>query len=237
SYIPARTFSFALLNVVADRAGAAAPTKPLTELIEAATLPASLERILSTLARSAGNDIEKFQQSLNAWFDDAMERVSGAYRRRTQLILFVISLFVTAYANANSIEITRRLSRDASARAALVAAAEAYAAQPADSVPATTGSPTERVDSVVARLEGMGLPIGWDAVPASVREAGPWAVIRHRAAGLTFGQLIGLLLTTFAVSLGAPFWFDVLNRIVNIRSAGRAPEEKPKPPEKLPPAR
>jgi hypothetical protein len=37
-----------------------------------------------------------------------------------------------------------------------------------------------------------------------------------------------LTLTAFAVSLGAPFWFDLLNRFMNIRSAGKSPDEKPK---------
>jgi hypothetical protein len=60
----------------------------------------------------------------------------------------------------------------------------------------------------------------------------PWGFTRGGRS-----DLIGLLLTTFAVSLGAPFWFDLLNRFVNIRSAGKAPEEKPKSPEALPPPR
>jgi hypothetical protein len=46
--------------------------------------------------------------------------------------------------------------------------------------------------------------------------------------GAIFSKLIGVLLTMFALSLGAPFWFDLLNKIVNLRAAGRAPETKPK---------
>ncbi|MBX2921740.1 MAG: hypothetical protein KF746_06090 [Chitinophagaceae bacterium] len=38
--------------------------------------------------------------------------------------------------------------------------------------------------------------------------------------------LIGFLITAFAVSFGAPFWFDLLNKVVNIRSAGKNPNEK-----------
>jgi len=33
-------------------------------------------------------------------------------------------------------------------------------------------------------------------------------------------------LTTIAISLGAPFWFDVLKRLISIRGAGTAPKEK-----------
>ena len=32
----------------------------------------------------------------------------------------------------------------------------------------------------------------------------------------------GLLLTTLALSLGAPFWFDLLQKVANIRSAAKS---------------
>jgi hypothetical protein len=46
--------------------------------------------------------------------------------------------------------------------------------------------------------------------------------------------MLGWILTILAVSLGAPFWFDMLNRVVAIRSAGKAPEEAPKKPKEVP---
>ena len=44
-------------------------------------------------------------------------------------------------------------------------------------------------------------------------------------------KIFGLLMTGFAISLGAPFWFDMLNKVISIRSAGRSPAERPKSPE------
>ena len=45
-------------------------------------------------------------------------------------------------------------------------------------------------------------------------------------------RIIGWLLTLLAISLGARFWFDILNKIVNIRFAGKSPVEGSKGPEK-----
>jgi hypothetical protein len=45
-------------------------------------------------------------------------------------------------------------------------------------------------------------------------------------------HLVGWILSAIAVSLGAPFWFDTLNRFMNIRSSGKSPAEKPKGAEK-----
>jgi len=65
-------------------------------------------------------------------------------------------------------------------------------------------------------------PLGWKSRPSN---AGDW-----------WNKLAGLALTAFAVSLGAPFWFDLLNRFMNIRAGGKSPEEKAKPPDATKPA-
>ena len=36
-------------------------------------------------------------------------------------------------------------------------------------------------------------------------------------------NILGFLLTAFAISLGAPFWSDMLQNIANLRSAGPKP--------------
>ena len=39
-------------------------------------------------------------------------------------------------------------------------------------------------------------------------------------------HLAGWILTAIAASLGAPFWFDTLNKFMNVRAAGTSPTEK-----------
>ena len=65
----------------------------------------------------------------------------------------------------------------------------------------------------------------------SIAVIGLFAIVKHdrslRAETRHFGgailRLETTLLTAFAVSQGAPFWFDTLNRLVNIRSTGDPP--------------
>jgi len=40
-------------------------------------------------------------------------------------------------------------------------------------------------------------------------------------------KIVGLLATTFAISLGAPFWFDVLNKFIAFRASGPPPQPSP----------
>ena len=37
-------------------------------------------------------------------------------------------------------------------------------------------------------------------------------------------KVIGLLFTVGALTLGAPFWFDLLSKFVSLRSAGKVPD-------------
>jgi hypothetical protein len=41
-------------------------------------------------------------------------------------------------------------------------------------------------------------------------------------------SLPGWLVTAMAASLGAPFWFDILNKLVNLRVGGKPPEQSKK---------
>ena len=72
---------------------------------------------------------------------------------------------------------------------------------------------------VVEAISTASLPIGWSELP-------------RRDQWLTMA--LGWLITAFAVSLGAPFRFDLLNRFVNVRASGKTPEEAPKSPREVP---
>ena len=67
------------------------------------------------------------------------------------------------------------------------------------------------------------------AAPAPATAGGIWhRVVRNPSRWYwiaLFPMLCGWCLTTLAASLGAPFWFDMLQRVMNLRANGRAPEE------------
>jgi hypothetical protein len=65
--------------------------------------------------------------------------------------------------------------------------------------------------------------LGWHETPKN-DSASFWSIWPAR--------LLGWMLTILAISLGAPFWFDMLNKLVNIRSAGKSPDEAAKTPKK-----
>jgi hypothetical protein len=218
SYIPAANFAAALLDVVAE-ARASASRLTLQDVRGAlanvqGTNP-HVERALTTALAGAA-DVQQVQANLEAWFDSAMDRVAGWYKRRTQAILFGLGLALAIAMNVNTIHLVNYLSRNDAARAALVSRAQAAATDSAIR--------SARFDTAYARLDSLGLPIGWgkDGVPGlrapdSIGDAWP-------AVGM---PLLGWLLTGFAITLGAPFWFDVLNKIMVIRATVKPRAEAP----------
>jgi hypothetical protein len=73
---------------------------------------------------------------------------------------------------------------------------------------------SEAITEAKALLKSSGLQFGWkeETMP---EKPGEWCA-----------KFVGLVVSTFAISLGAPFWFDLLQRFMRVRSAGISPREK-----------
>ena len=89
------------------------------------------------------------------------------------------------------------------------------------------------VSKQVNEVQGFGWPLGWDfgdnrTIPVTPFEW--WTCPNWRSVGAWVIKVLGWLLTAAAVSLGAPFWFDVLNRFIVIRSTVKPTEKSPNEP-------
>jgi len=194
---------------------------------------------LLSMIDAAASDVDVLKAHVEDWYNSAMDRVSGHYKYRTQLMLFVIGLVLAVGLNADTINIVQQLSRSPALRETVVAAATETAkntdkaTKPAEGATGSAGSEAvegeiKKVAGQVSDLKGLGIPLGWPAP-----KAGPnsWLVRVWEQAQPEFerpGIYLGWLLTAIAVSLGAPFWFDMLNKIMIVRSTVK-PGEKSKP--------
>jgi hypothetical protein len=226
SYISPRTFASALMDTLAPPAprrregdgpaeGAAElDSKDLLKRLETSIsdldIPDNVKYTLLTLVKDARGDIDGFRTRLEAWFDDAMARVSGWYKRQAQIILLVLATIVTVALNANTLVMGDRLYKDPAVRDAVVQRATSQNEQPATSQELKQAA--DNVDS----LAKLGVPLGW----AQDSPDDP----RHFSFASVEGALHALggwILTIVALSLGAPFWFDTLSRLSRLRSSGK----------------
>jgi len=237
SYIPAATFALAFLDGIAPcKLGSATIMEEIKTAVNGLPDDSELKRVLRVLLQQAGNDFSKFSIGIETWFNESMERVSGWYKRKSQLIILFLAILVTGLTNADTIQIVKNLSSDSVIRTAVAAQAQQWVkdhpqvasghtigsatpgntvssvgaeggTSPPQALRATSPSPKETMTNSLSELQQLGIQLGWHTMP----EKKEWAT-----------KVIGLLLTVFAVSLGAPFWFDLLNRISRIRSTGAA---------------
>ena len=238
TYIPARSFARALMDIAARgpvAAGLTAGTDMTTpangQVLSMAQIRANalkiqnaaVRRVLITAIDTAQGDFDRACAHIEHWYDSAMDRVSGWYKRSTQWALFWIALFVAIILNVNTITISDYLYRHDAERAAIVSTIDKTAGLPqADST---------RYAAAKSELEKMRLPMGWSAgwgAPRTREERGIKEPLRLD--NLSYWEdvgapVLGWLLTAFAAMLGAPFWFDVLNQIMVIRSTVK-PHEK-----------
>lgn len=200
---------------------------------------------VNAILSQAGGDYDKFLASIENWYDDHMDRVTGWYKRASQRILMVIGLVIAVFFNVDSIRLYSGLSCNSALRGAVaIAAAKAApgnAARPSPSPgssPAASPQPQSQPDGTY--ITGMlnAVPIGWnrwqfyydDKANRWVYPDDPIACQPAAASPLPdppvylISKLLGLIVTVVALSLGAPFWFDTLSRLTNVRAAGNKPD-------------
>jgi hypothetical protein len=221
----------------------------VSELRETAELiqPPQLRKAVLALLDDAGNDLNKFRTGLEGWFDGTMDRVSGWYKRRSQGTLFWLGLATAIALNIDAITIAHRLSQDRTLREMAVKQAERLTAP----VPPTEGGgpvtipaalQAAKIDDLRKQLGNVGYPTGWVALPLNSDAWWPSAIwpapqacerkekgdCHYRMSiGMWLLALVGWLITALAIMLGAPFWFDILNKFMVIRSTVK-PTEKSK---------
>jgi len=296
SYIPAPVFATTLIDLVVEESRFASPPLASPPLgYDMDTLHAAIKefseqpgneqagRALLALAYISENNLDTFQNNVEDWYNSAMDRVSGWYKRRTQVVLFVLGIVVAALINADTLVIGYSLANDDELRNSLVAAAQTYIENPpenaltgltdvensnvensdvengnvensdadtggepssdaADTEPANDSSVADPLNEV-KEINTLGLPLGWNrlgcdaqrAVAESEEQSEPESIQWRDLVGDRCKDsvpewglvVVGWLLTAVAISFGAPFWFDLLNKFLVVRSTVKPREKSP----------
>ncbi|MCB9135100.1 MAG: hypothetical protein H6636_06715 [Anaerolineales bacterium] len=165
--------------------------------------------------KTVGEKVQEADQALGqarkrmeAWFDDAMDRLSGAYKRRAQLSAILIGMVLAFAINADSLAIANALWTQPAVRDAVVAQAEQL------QLPENQTSPSqEQTLEYVNTLGELSLPLGWgpENIPSNFNS---WIV-----------KVGGILLSGAAAAQGAPFWFEILRKLLDLRKPAAKTEE------------
>jgi hypothetical protein len=212
SYLSAKAFADAVTEIIIK---AKAGVQTGQEQYE--QLPEGLRNRLQPIVEGAKADATAIKSELESWFDETMARVEGSYKRWSQLALFIVGLAIVIGCNASAYHMAATLYKDPAIRSAVTASATSIAKEGATSEEAT--GTIGAVESAVDQMSSLSLPIGWNGMTWSGDDA--W----WRAPGELWARVFGWLATALLIMLGAPFWYELLTRLVSLRSAGARPPE------------
>jgi hypothetical protein len=188
------------------------------------------------------------RRNVEQWFNDAMDRAGGWYKRHTQLWLALIGLLFAVAFNIDAIAMATALWSDPTLRQNIVEQAQKY------QLPSTGGQVITGPDQAAQAIHDLNtklgqdlrLPIGWRIEAHHLQTAETCTLLPQRPGDIwgipnngdcmqvleaapnpnvgLLSKLAGWIITAAAVSQGAPFWFDLLQKLVNMRLAGKKPD-------------
>jgi hypothetical protein len=236
SYIPSSKFATALMDILSGPGRSLTDVAAVRQGVEAGS--DQLKTAVTALLDHAGSDPAAVRAAIEQWFDEGMDRVSGWYKRHAQTYALILACAITLVLNADTVQITKMLWVSPTVRAAVVEEAKVRSqkARPEELLPmveypnpqdATASEPVNVPEQALSDKEQalLGQLTGWSEDWQKFNGSGVQALAAWLGTVIWLHGL-GWILTAVAVSLGAPFWFDTLNRFMNIRNAGRAPNER-----------
>jgi hypothetical protein len=209
SYLAGHTFATALVDILVPNAAGETSLTEIRDVVKTLPDDLPLKAALLSLLNSASADLAIFMTAVERWYDDAMARVSGSYKRWAKRWIIVVGVVVACMLQVDSVQIAQSLYTDGPLRDSVAAAATngSLCGQGKD-----LQETRQCVASELTQLQASaGLPVGWgtDQRPQTVSG---WVV-----------KALGWALTAAAAAFGAPFWFQALSRLGSLRNTGTPP--------------
>ncbi|MEY3881631.1 MAG: hypothetical protein RIQ94_2427 [Pseudomonadota bacterium] len=226
SYLPPEIVSQVVIDII--KAGDGGVT--IEQAIKDLPKDSRIQSLLISLYKQANNDVTEFRKGIETHFDNIMDRASGWVKRDSRNITRVVSVLLVVSFNVDTINIYNSLANNPTARLKLIEISQQLDKSP---LPKTDDSSDKAIDQTkkaeeilkkaTNELESAGVQLGWDK--DNLPEEWGWD---KNSFGWLINKILGLLISTLAVSLGAPFWFDILQKFMQIRSSGVSPRDPKK---------
>lgn len=163
------------------------------------------------------SDLEHFRIALENWFSRSQNQTIGIYKRNSKFVLFWIGFIAAVFVNANTFHIIQTLYVQNDVREALTSAA----VETAKDCKGDDNTCAKRVQETIDNIKAEQLPIGWKNSSQFLEIINP----SKNPIGFAY-NLLGWIISGFAIMMGAPFWFDILKHFVNVRNAAPQSDNK-----------
>ena len=163
---------------------------------------------MQALWAASSNDIDKFKNNIAVWFDNSMDRLSGWYKKQTQMVSFLVALAIAALFNVNVLYESAQIWTHPAAIANL---ATLHFDEPADA------SHPENYAIMASKLYKALEPaylVGWVEGPSPKwNDRKSWLI-----------AVSSWVIVACSALFGASFWFDILKNLIHLRGTGLKPQ-------------
>lgn len=244
SYIPSTTFALALISVIIEKSGVQPEIDSLTiddfilainsEEIQEFFDPDQIKlfKILAIKTKNKAGDTANFESletAISDWFQQSMTRASGIYKRQVKLITLAIGFIVAMGLNADTLNIANRLFQEPVLQENLSQTINIVLTKNPDSPlnkclnseVNSTKDCQDLTDNFLYSylLDFSSLPLGWGQSNFNQQFN-----LGENIGIQLFKVILGWGLTAIAISMGSSFWFDLLNKLINVRNTGSKPQ-------------
>ena len=173
-------------------------------------VPHDLRMKLLAVLNEAGEGIVEIRAGIENWYERTMTAASSWYRKQTRWFLFIAGVIMAVSFNVDAVGAATTLYRDEASREALVSLADDVSSITCDNSAVSAADDAETATAVLDlecvkdELGGaLALPIGWGGIETTF-----WAWVL---------RVLGWIAIAGSVTVGAPFWFDLLGRALRLR--------------------
>ena len=191
-------------------------------------LPPSLSENIITLVKGAQTRIDSAEEGVTALrnrlesaFDKSMDRASGVYKRNAKGVAILIGIALAVSTNTDTFHMVSRLSKDSALRQTVTQNAGEIVVK---NNPNSTVDLERLKESTEEVLDKISLPVGWtdnnikqQFLSDNQQKSSSLPII----GGIK--SLLGWIVSGIAISMGAPFWFDLVSKVTNVRNTGKLP--------------
>lgn len=206
--------------------------QPMPIITRSAVQPADQASISDEDTSKQEELVNKAKLAFKKQYDEIMDRATGWYKRSVQAYLLVIGLVIAIAFDADTFKIYTNLTQNPDDRQELIKLAESFIDEnkiniynvPQDSTGTTDtlqriSNLQMMIDSILqSEINNVPVPLGlgWND---SLQEQTRGTIKGY------FIKIFGWIVTALAISLGAPFWFDMLQKVIRIRNSGNRPDD------------
>jgi hypothetical protein len=183
---------------------------------------------LKSMWTDSQGDVQKFQAYIEIWYTEMMDKCTGVYKKYNQFVLLGVGIFVATLFNVDTIKIARKLENSPELRKQMLGQINDFRkAHPKMNFQIT--KPTTPLDSQYYALEenyknALNTASGDIYRVNDLLSLGWSGTGKQNFNGYSF---LGWFLTAIAISFGAPFWFDLLNKLMSLRAAIAPRDDEP----------